>query len=66
MTNQKTPSVEIKVGSKIVRIPVSHEARANFCNQFVRDIPTPNQKRRYKTLMMLMGFAYQAARTRAQ
>lgn len=58
----KNASIDITVDDKRVKIPVPSEVRAYFTEQFVRDTPTPQQRRKYATVMTLLAAAYKAGR----
>lgn len=54
----KTATLEFRAGGKPVVIDVPAELKAYFTSQFSRASPTPLQRRRYATLMRLLGAAY--------
>lgn len=56
----KTANIKITIDGKEVRISVPVEVKAYFNAQFVRANPTPEQKKRYATVMSLLRAAYQA------
>lgn len=60
VTSGATPTLEIKVDGRLVRIPVSSALKTNFQNQFSRPAPTSLQKKKYQTVMALMVAAYKA------
>jgi hypothetical protein len=58
MVSGKIKYIRIKLDGKDVRIPIDEAIYAYFKSQFFRDNPTPNQKKRFATLMQLLKAAY--------
>ncbi len=54
----KTATIDFLVDRKPVTVTVPTELKAYFTEQFCRPNPTANQRRRYTTLMRLLGAAY--------
>jgi hypothetical protein len=51
-------TIQVKVAGQLVQIPISEKEKADFNHLFVRTNPTPAQRKKYKTLMNLLGVAY--------
>ncbi len=58
VTTGRTATIEFRVNGKPVTLEVPAELKAFFTEQFSRPNPTALQKRRYATLMRLLGAAY--------
>ena len=54
----KTAFVQVNIDGQMVRIPVSSEVKAYFNEQFVRENPTPAQRKKFATIMNLLRAAY--------
>lgn len=55
-------TLNLRIGDETIRVPISRELKAYFEEQFVRPNPTPQQRRRYSTLMNLLRSAYMKGR----
>jgi len=54
----KTKGFVLKVDDQTVTIPVDAAIFTNYQNQFYREKPSPEQKKKFATLMGLMRAAY--------
>ena len=54
----KTKGFKLNIDGAQVTIPVDEAMFVNYQNQFYREKPTPDQKKRYLTLLSLMRAAY--------
>jgi hypothetical protein len=54
----KKKAFKLKVDDRTVTIPVDEAIFTNYQNQFYREKPTPQQRRKFTTLMNLMRAAY--------
>jgi hypothetical protein len=54
----RTHHIRVEINSHIVHVPVSDDVYAYWHEQFVRQNPTPAQKKRFRTLMNLLRAAY--------
>ncbi len=54
----KPAFIEVNIDEKPVRIPVTAEVKAYFKEQFVRQNPTPAQRKKFATVMNLLRAAY--------
>jgi hypothetical protein len=59
---QNTSYVKITVAETTVRTPVPPAVKAYFDSQFSRKNPSDLQRKRYKTLTVLMRLAYEEGR----
>ena len=51
-------SIRVEIDGAIVNIPVSAEVYAYWHDQFVRPNPTPQQRKRFTTLINVLRAAY--------
>lgn len=54
----KTKGFKLKVDDQTITIPVDEAIFTNYQNQFYRENPTVEQKKKFTTLMNLMRAAY--------
>jgi hypothetical protein len=54
--------IRVEINSRIVSIPVPDDLYAYWYEQFVRQNPTPAQKRRFRTMMNILRAAYSKGR----
>jgi hypothetical protein len=54
----KKKNVRVKIGGVDVNIPVDEGVHAYFKEQFLRQNPTPLQRRKFATIMSLLQAAY--------
>jgi hypothetical protein len=61
----KTEYIKVNIDGTDVRIQVAPEVKAYFAEQFVREAPTPRQKKKFATVMNLLRAAYLQGRADA-
>lgn len=52
-------TIRVKIDDRDIGIPVDQSVYAYFKEQFLRESPTPPQKRRFATIMNVLRAAYQ-------
>ena len=50
--------IRVEIKSRIISIPVPDDLYAYWHEQFVRQNPTPAQKRRFRTMLNILRAAY--------
>ena len=58
ITSGKKATITFDLDSRKVSVPIDAEVKAYFDSQFVRSNPTPQQRKRFSTLMNLLRAAY--------
>ena len=58
VSSGKKKAIRVKINDRDVHIPVDEAVYAYFNEQFTRPTPTPQQKKRFATLMNLLRAAY--------
>jgi len=54
----KKKNIRLKLDDQIVQIPVDEDVYAYFSEQFLRQNPTPAQRKRFATVMNVVRAAY--------
>lgn len=58
--------IRVEIDGETVKIPISEEIYAYWHSQFVRPNPTPQQRKRFTTLMSVVRAAYKEGVNRGQ
>ena len=56
--------IRVEIDGEFVKIPVSAEVYAYWHDQFIRPNPTPQQRKRFSTLMNVVRAAYKEGQKR--